>query len=162
VVFRQSCVYGSHQYGNEDQGWVAHFLHSAVRGQALTIYGDGYQVRDLLDVRDLNHLYWLSLERIDDAAGQIFNVGGGPENARSVIEVLHAIEALLQTDAHYDHAGWRQGDQLFYVSDVSKAERVLGWRPEVAFEAGLEDLVSWVRADQAAGRRSSSRAVGPG
>jgi len=150
VVFRQSCIYSAHQYGNEDQGWVAHFLHSVIRGAPLTIYGDGFQVRDLLDVRDLNRLYAHTLERIGRAAGQVFNVGGGPDNARSVIEVLHAIESSLGTDARYDYAGWRQGDQLFYVSDVGQADRVLGWRPQIPFETGLEHLVEWARAERAA------------
>ncbi|TME96961.1 MAG: NAD-dependent epimerase/dehydratase family protein, partial [Chloroflexi bacterium] len=71
VVLRQSCIYGAHQYGTEDQGWVAHFVHSILKDRPLTIYGDGTQVRDLLDARDLSRLYQLVIERIDDARGEI-------------------------------------------------------------------------------------------
>ena len=149
VVLRQSCIYGAHQYGNEDQGWVAHFAHAVARRQPITIYGDGRQVRDLLDVRDLCHLYRLCIEAPEHCAGRIFNVGGGPANARSVIEVLHAIEALLETDAHYTFADWRPGDQVFYVSDIEQAGRVMGWHPEIRFERGLEDLARWVMSEQA-------------
>ena len=148
VVFRMSCIYGPHQFGNEDQGWVAHFVHAVQGGQPITIYGDGGQVRDLLDVRDLCRLYSLALAGIDHCAGEIFNIGGGPSNARSVIEVLTAIEQRLETDAHYGFSRWRPGDQVYYVSDLARVGQRLGWRPEVGFEAGLEHLIAWVRNEK--------------
>jgi CDP-paratose 2-epimerase len=154
VVLRQSCIYGAHQYGNEDQGWVAHFVYSMLDQQPITIFGDGFQVRDLLDVRDLCRLYMACLANFDAVNGQVFNVGGGPENARSVIEVLHSIEQLMETDAHYTHDDWRPGDQLFYVSDIARLQESLGWRPQFPFEEGLEHLVAWVRAERAAAGRS--------
>lgn len=147
VVFRQSCIYGPHQYGNEDQGWVAHFMHAVAKNQPITIYGDGRQVRDLLDVRDLCDLYGRALTKIDACAGEVFNVGGGPDNARSVVEVLHQVEAMFETDARYTHADWREGDQPYYVSDVSKAERVLGWRPRIDAQRGLDELGKWISED---------------
>ena len=52
VTFRMSCIYGLHQYGNEDQGWVAHFIISSVLNRPLVIYGDGKQVRDVLFIDD--------------------------------------------------------------------------------------------------------------
>lgn len=145
VVFRQSCVYGAHQYGNEDQGWVAHFVHSLVAGRPITIYGDGRQVRDLLDVRDLCRLYELALDGIDRCTGQVFNIGGGHGNTRSVLEVVLDIERLLESDAHYSFSDWRQGDQPYYVSDLTWAREVLGWAPSVPFAQGLDDLVEWAR-----------------
>lgn len=148
VVLRQSCVYGEHQFGNEDQGWVAHFAHAVVQRRPITIYGDGHQVRDLLDVRDLSDLYELCIERIDDCSGRIFNVGGGPENSRSVLSVLQSIEAEVGNASAYTFSDWRPGDQPYYVSDVSLAREVLGWRPRVDFDQGLHDLVSWVNSLQ--------------
>jgi CDP-paratose 2-epimerase len=150
VVLRQSCVYGAHQYGNEDQGWVAHFVHSVLDQRPITIFGDGFQVRDLLDVRDLCRLYLACLANFERVNGQVFNVGGGPDNARSVIEVLHGIEQLMETDANYTYDDWRPGDQLYYVSDIARLEQSIGWRPAVPFEKGLEHLVAWVRAERAA------------
>jgi CDP-paratose 2-epimerase len=144
VVFRMSCIYGVHQNGTEDQGWVAHFMHSVARRRPLTIYGDGHQVRDLLDVRDLCRLYELAFERIDDCAGGAFNVGGGPANARSVLQVLETAQALLETPATYSFSEWREGDQQYYVSDVSGVEAALGWKPQIGADAGMEQLARWV------------------
>jgi CDP-paratose 2-epimerase len=145
VVLRQSCIYGAHQYGTEDQGWVAHFVHSILNGRALTIYGDGTQVRDLLDARDLSRLYKAVIDRIDETGGEIYNVGGGPENARNLLEVIAQIGDLTGREPRYSFADWREGDQEFYVSDVSKANERLGWRPEIDFDRGLRDLIDWAK-----------------
>jgi|SRR5581483_3469291 len=145
VVLRQSCIYGAHQYGTEDQGWVAHFVHSILNDRPLTIYGDGKQVRDLLDARDLSRLYETAIERIDATKGEIYNVGGGPSNQRNLLEVIERIGKLTGREPSYSFADWREGDQEFYVSDVSKAKEQLGWEPEVAFDDGLRDLITWAR-----------------
>src|SRR2546423_10921009 len=146
VVLRQSCIYGAHQYGTEDQGWVAHFVHSILKDRPLTIYGDGTQVRDLLDARDLSRLYMLAIDQIDKTRGQIYNVGGGPENQRNLLEVIDQIGELTGKKPQFTFAGWREGDQKFYVSDVTKAKRDLGWEPRVAFDRGLRDLISWAES----------------
>jgi CDP-paratose 2-epimerase len=143
VVLRQSCIYGAHQYGTEDQGWVAHFVHSILNRRPLTIYGDGKQVRDLLDVRDLCALYSTVIEKIDATRGEIYNVGGGPPNQRNLLEVIDQIGELTNNKPQYSFADWREGDQTFYVSDITKAKKDLGWEPRVAFDIGLRDLVAW-------------------
>lgn len=143
VVLRQSCIYGAHQYGTEDQGWVAHFVHSILKGRPLTIYGDGTQVRDLLDARDLSVLYATVIESIDRTRGEIYNVGGGPENQRNLLEVIGQISELTGKKPQYGFADWREGDQAYYVSDISKASAELGWTPAIDFELGLKDLLRW-------------------
>jgi len=143
VVLRQGCIYGAHQYGTEDQGWVAHFVHSILKDRPLTIYGDGTQVRDLLDARDLSRLYMLAIDKIDKTRGQIYNVGGGPKNQRNLLEVIEHIGRLTEKKPSYSFAEWREGDQAFYVSDISKAREQLGWEPGISFDQGLQDLVSW-------------------
>ena len=143
VVLRQSCIYGAHQYGTEDQGWVAHFVHSILNGRPLTIYGDGLQVRDLLDARDLCALYSIAIDNIDKTRGEIYNVGGGPENQRNLIEVIDQIGELTRTTPKYTFADWREGDQSFYVSDISKAKSVLEWEPRIPFGRGLKELIAW-------------------
>src|SRR5881296_1385211 len=143
VVLRQSCIYGAHQYGTEDQGWVAHFVHSILKDRPLTIYGDGTQVRDLLDARDLSRLYELVIERIDDARGEIYNAGGGPENQRNLLQVIEHIGLLTEKKPAYTFADWREGDQAYYVSDISKLRERLGWEPRIGFDQGLRDLVRW-------------------
>ena len=146
VVLRQSCIYGAHQYGTEDQGWVAHFVHSILNERPLTIYGDGTQVRDLLDARDLCALYARVIDMIAITRGEVYNVGGGPENQRNLHEVIDQIGELTGKKPRFTYAEWREGDQKYYVSDVTKAERDLGWKPEIDFERGLRELISWAQS----------------
>jgi CDP-paratose 2-epimerase len=143
VVLRQSCIYGAHQYGTEDQGWVAHFVHSILNNRPLTIYGDGKQVRDLLDARDLSALYATVIEGIDKTRGEIYNVGGGPPNQRNLLEVIDQIGELTNKAPKYTFTDWREGDQAYYVSDISKAKEDLAWEPKVPFDRGLIDLIDW-------------------
>jgi CDP-paratose 2-epimerase len=149
VVLRQSCIYGAHQYGTEDQGWVAHFVHSILNDAPLTIYGDGTQVRDLLDARDLSALYEVVINNIDKTRGEIYNVGGGPPNQRNLLEVIGQIGKLTGTRPQYTFADWREGDQTYYVSDISKAKQHLGWEPAIPFHRGLEELIAWARTARA-------------
>jgi len=146
VVLRQSCIYGAHQYGTEDQGWVAHFVHSILNKRALTIYGDGTQVRDLLDARDLSVLYLAAINNIERTRGEVYNVGGGPPNQRNLIEVIDQIGELTNIKPSYSFSDWREGDQTYYVSDIAKAKQELGWEPKINFERGLQELIAWARA----------------
>ena len=146
VVLRQSCIYGAHQYGTEDQGWVAHFVHSILKDRPLTIYGDGTQVRDLLDARDLSALYATVIDKIGIARGEIYNVGGGSENQRNLLEVIDQIGELTGRKPQFSFADWREGDQKYYVSDIEKARRDLGWEPKVDFDRGLRELIAWAES----------------
>jgi CDP-paratose 2-epimerase len=145
VVFRQSCIYGPRQFGVEDQGWVAWFIIAAVLGKPITIYGDGKQVRDVLYVEDLLDIYDTAVAQIDGVAGEIYNVGGGPENVLSIWqEVGPLLERLLGRRIEVAWDDWRPGDQRIYVSDIRKAGRELGWRPNVDVEEGIRRLYQWV------------------
>ncbi len=150
VVFRQSCVYGYRQFGVEDQGWVAWFVIAAVMGRPITIYGDGKQVRDLLFIDDLLDLYDRAVERIEVAAGQVYNVGGGPEHTMAVwAEFGPLLERLMGREIPVRYGDWRPGDQRIYVSDIGKARRELGWVPRIGVEEGVERLYRWVVDNQA-------------
>jgi CDP-paratose 2-epimerase len=150
VVFRQSCIYGPRQFGVEDQGWVAWFLIAAVTGRPITIYGDGKQVRDVLWVGDLLDLYERAIERIDVAAGQVYNVGGGPENTLSVWQELGPMLArLMGREVEVAWDDWRPGDQRIFVADIRKAEQELAWRPQTGKEEGVGRLYKWVAANRA-------------
>jgi CDP-paratose 2-epimerase len=145
VVFRMSCIYGPRQFGVEDQGWVAHFIISSILGRPITIYGDGKQVRDILYVDDLLAAFELAVDRIDVSAGQVYNVGGGPENTISVwAEFGPMIAELLGHRVGVVYDEWRPGDQPVYVSDTSKAQRELGWQPRTSARQGIEQLFQWV------------------
>jgi CDP-paratose 2-epimerase len=149
VVLRQSCIYGPRQFGVEDQGWVAWFVIAAVTGRQITIYGDGKQVRDVLWVDDLLDLYQSAVEHIDVAAGQIYNVGGGPQNVLAVWAGLGPmLKGLMGREIEVQWADWRPGDQRIFVADIRKAQRELGWKPKVGKEEGVRRLYEWVAANR--------------
>lgn len=151
VVFRQSCIYGTRQFGVEDQGWVAHFCISAAIDRPLTIYGDGKQVRDLLWVDDLMNAYDAALEKIDVAAGRIYNVGGGPDKTLSIwAEFEPLLREVGGCAPAVSLAEPRAGDQRVYVSDIRKAKAELGWEPRVGPREGVETLWKWIQANRSA------------
>ena len=144
AAFRMSCIYGTRQFGNEDQGWVAHFALSTLRDEPLTIFGDGKQVRDVLYVKDLIKAYDAFLSAPDGKSG-VYNVGGGPDNTTSLVEFLGLLEEKTnkRTDVSFDD--WREGDQKVYVSDISRARDELDWDPQVDFDEGMERFVYWYK-----------------
>lgn len=147
VVLRQSCIYGPRQFGNEDQGWVAHFAIQSHLGRTLTIYGDGKQVRDILYVDDLLRAFELAIENIEITRGQVYNIGGGSENALSLLELIRLLEGALGRKIHYNFDERRPGDQRVYISDISQAKRDFGWAPSISKEEGVQRLLSWVQAN---------------
>jgi len=144
-VFRMSCIYGTHQFGVEDQGWVAHFVISTVLNRPIKIYGSGKQVRDILWVGDLIQAFKLATQKIDLTAGQIYNVGGGLANTISIwIEFEKILEGLTGNAIPISYHDWRPGDQLIYVSDTTKISQTLGWKPTINPPQGIEKLFRWV------------------
>lgn len=149
VVFRQSCIYGPRQFGIEDQGWVAWFIIAAVLRRGITIYGDGKQVRDILFVDDLLNAYDLGIEKIDVAKGQVYNLGGGPENVMSVwAEFGPKLEKLIDDSIEVARGDWRPGDQRVFYANISKADKELGWKPMINVETGVQKLFDWVTANK--------------
>jgi CDP-paratose 2-epimerase len=144
VVFRMSCIYGPHQFGTEDQGWVAHFLIQAMEGLPITLYGDGRQVRDILFVEDLVDAFVLAKDNVETLSGQAFNIGGGPENTTSLLELMDAIAELEGTAPRVEWGDWRPGDQRYYVSDHTKFGAATGWKPSVSVAEGVRRLHSWL------------------
>jgi CDP-paratose 2-epimerase len=142
IVFRMSCIYGPHQCGSEDQGWVAHFVRQALAENPITIYGDGKQVRDLLFVDDLVAAMRLAEEHVDRTAGQAFNIGGGSANAASLLELISELRSAAP-DIRIHWGPERLADQRWYVSDISKAKMVFGWEPRVCVRSGLSALWKW-------------------
>jgi CDP-paratose 2-epimerase len=147
AVFRMSCLYGPHQFGHEDQGWVAHFVISALAGKPLTIYGDGCQMRDVLYVDDAVRAWLMALDRPADFAGRAFNLGGGPGNAISLLDLIAHIEEMTGRRMEYIFDAWRPGDQAWYVSDTRALEAATGWTPTVSVEDGLRRLADWLMSE---------------
>jgi CDP-paratose 2-epimerase len=146
AVLRMSCIYGPRQFGNEDQGWIAHFLLSALRGMPLTIYGDGCQVRDALYVADAVDAWLAVLDNIDAAKGHVFNLGGGPSNSVSLLELIDLITETTGSAVQHGFDDWRPGDQPWYVTDVSALAAATGWRPQTSLADGLQGLQGWLAA----------------
>lgn len=150
VVFRMSCIAGPRQFGNEDQGWVAHFIYSALQGKAISIYGDGHQVRDVLAVQDLLAAFAAAYENRATTAGQVYNIGGGPNNATSLLELLNSIERSLHVRTKYRFRPARPGDQPIYITDFSKFSKHANWRPEIRLSQTIDDISSWYNANRPA------------
>jgi CDP-paratose 2-epimerase len=148
VAFRQSCIYGTRQFGIEDQGWIAWFCLATLTGKPFTIFGDGKQVRDALWVGDLIDCYERALERVDQVAGLVVNVGGGPSNVLSLNELVSKLEARFERKLNPPYADWRPGDQRVFVADTRLAERLLGWSPRVSIHEGVDRLIDWVRENR--------------
>jgi CDP-paratose 2-epimerase len=144
-VLRMSCIYGQRQMGTEDQGWVAHFLIRAIEGEPITLYGDGHQVRDILDVSNAVEAYMQAWARIGQVSGRAFNLGGGPSNAVSLRELLGFMGELLGREVDVRFSDWRAGDQRYFVADTRAARAALGLSPAVPWKQGVARLADWLR-----------------
>jgi len=150
AVLRMSCIYGQRQMGTEDQGWVAHFLIRALEGRPITLYGDGCQVRDILDVSDAVDAYLGAWAQIDRIAGRAFNLGGGPENAVSLRELIARIGELVGHEVEVHHSDWRAGDQRYFVADTRALDAALGLGPKLDWREGVARLAAWLARDRTA------------
>jgi CDP-paratose 2-epimerase len=148
-VLRMSCIYGRLQMGTEDQGWVAHFAIRVLQGETITLFGDGQQVRDILDVEDAVNAYVGAWRRIEAVKGRAFNLGGGPANAVSLRTLIREIETLTGRQARLDVSDWRMGDQRWYVSDPRAIARALDMPAFKPWRRGLADLIAWLDAERA-------------
>jgi CDP-paratose 2-epimerase len=146
--FRQSCIYGIRQFGIEDQGWVAWFRIAALLDKPITLYGDGWQTRDVLNVADLTQAYEAAWNHRDAVSGQAFNIGGGPVNTLCLRDLLSFLEEELAITLSPRHGATRPGDQPVFVCDIRKAQELMGWAPRIGVEAGVKDLIRWVRQNR--------------
>ena len=160
AVLRMSCIYGQRQMGSEDQGWVAHFLIRALCGESVSIYGDGCQVRDVLDVGDAVDAYLATWRRIGQVRGQALNLGGGPANAVSLRQVLREISIITGRPIETSYGEWRAGDQRYYVSDTRRAQAALGLRAPRSWRAGIASLAGWLREERGLRPRDAARTAG--
>jgi CDP-paratose 2-epimerase len=155
-VMRMSCIYGQRQMGTEDQGWVAHFLIRALQGEPITIYGDGCQVRDVLDISDAVDAYAAAWKRIDAVQGRAFNLGGGPTNAISLRQLIRHIEEVIGRPVETIYSDWRAGDQRYYVSDTRLVTRELGLKPPISWLKGVAALAQWLQQERGLARPEAS------
>ena len=144
-----SCIAGPRQFGNEDQGWVAHFLYSVLQGRAITVFGDGFQVRDILHVADLIDAMLLACDHREAIRGEVFNLGGGLARAASVIDMLRECERRSGESLHLAYTEVRPGDQPLYISNTSKLELMAGWKPSRSLDDILQSIEGFWRENHA-------------
>jgi CDP-paratose 2-epimerase len=144
VVLRQSCIYGSNQFGIEDQGWVSWFSIASLFDKNITVYGNGKQVRDVLHVSDLIELYMSVIDNIEICSGKIYNVGGGIDNTLSLLELLDLLKTKLNKNIQYSFSDWRPGDQKIYISDIENIKKDIGWEPKINVIEGLNLMFDWI------------------
>lgn len=155
VVFRMSCIYGVRQFGTEDQGWVAHLMLKAFRGEQVTIFGNGKQVRDLLYVADLVRAFKAAARLAAQGESGVYNIGGGLANTLSIVELLEYLEQRLGRKIDVRFGSIRPGDQPIYISDTARARQKLDWQPEVSVRQGLDRLADWLgEVDKLLGRQA--------
>lgn len=148
VVFRQSCIYGPRQFGIEDQGWIAWFTIASMQNMPVTIFGDGKQVRDVLYIGDLAAAFDGAIRNIEHTAGQVYNIGGGPGNVLSLLQLVKILNRELPRPVRYSFDQWRPGDQHVFISDIRKAQRDFGWTPQVGVNQGVTELIKWTRQNE--------------
>ncbi len=148
IVFRQSCIYGPRQFGMEDQGWLAWFSIRALQEKPVTIYGDGKQVRDILFVEDLIEAYDAGVRNIATTTGRAYNIGGGPQNTLSLLELVDMLDRSFGRKLGCSFEDWRPGDQPVFVSDISRAKADFGWQPRVSVEEGVGRLLAWIKTNE--------------
>jgi CDP-paratose 2-epimerase len=149
-----SCIYGPHQFGTEDQGWVAHFVIQALKKSPLTLYGDGMQVRDVLYADDLVDAMLRAHDQIGQIKGEAFNIGGGPASTISLLELIDLIGDLLGKRPAYRLQPWRTADQHYYVSNTCKFQKATGWSPRIQVHDGVARLADWLSEFGTARRRA--------
>jgi CDP-paratose 2-epimerase len=159
VVLRMSCIYGPRQFGTEDQGWLAHFMLRAILDEPLTIYGDGLQVRDALHVSDAVNAWIAALNNIERIQGQVFNLGGGPSNSISLLELLDMIGEIRGVPPVVSFSQWRPGDQPWYVSRIDAIKSALGWEPRIPLREGIESLRLWLEQRFTSANKTTNKAV---
>jgi CDP-paratose 2-epimerase len=157
AVLRMSCIYGPRQFGTEDQGWLAHFMLRSILDEPLTIYGDGLQVRDALHVSDAVRAWIAVLDQIDRVRGQVFNLGGGADNAISLLELIDEIARMRGDAPSFSFDNWRPGDQPWYVSRIDALTLAIGWKPEMPLRQGLRSLLDWLENRFGRARTAPSR-----
>ncbi len=145
-VFRCSCIYGTRQFGFEDQGWVAWFIIATLFNKPITIYGNGKQVRDMLYVDDLVNAFNLFIN--SDLKRGLFNIGGGPLNTISLLEFLDELELLTGKRPKVNFSDWRPSDQKVYITDTLKLEKTLNWKIEIKVKDGIKKLTEWVKENE--------------
>ncbi len=142
IVLRQSCLYGPHQYGYMEQGWISWFMRANVKGLPIQVFGDGEQTRDILYIDDLIDFYELLLTH-EELQGNIYDIGGGKENIVSVNTIIKYIERTNKPFVKIEYTGERKADQKEYVTNLEPLQGI--WQPHTPHTEGLRLTFDWIK-----------------
>jgi CDP-paratose 2-epimerase len=143
--FRLTGIYGTRQLGGEDHGWVANFAIRSVLDWPVTIFGTGKQVRDIIYATDICEAFDAFYKT--RKAG-IYNIGGGKKTAISLLECIDIIDKINSSRPKVQFAPDRHGDLRYFICDISKARKELGWSPHIMPEEGIERLLTWIKENR--------------
>jgi CDP-paratose 2-epimerase len=141
VSFRQSTIYGPFQRPTSDQGWVVYMIDQILSGEPIHLNGIGKQVRDILYVEDLVDLLIKIPTIANFPFGKAFNVGGGLSNSLSILELFDLIRDYTGKTPEFTFGEERPGDQKYYVSDLTKINKVTGWKPFTSKFDGIQKVI---------------------
>ncbi|QQM45213.1 NAD-dependent epimerase/dehydratase family protein [Streptomyces liliifuscus] len=144
VILRPSTVYGPGQNGTSESGWVTWFLRAFWNRQQITIHGDGTQSRDILYIDDFTALLTDIVENFDAYQGRTYEVGGGPGNELSLLDLLHAWETDTGHRPDVLHDERLPGDLQRVVTDNTGISAVRGWKPTVPWIDGVRSTLDWI------------------
>jgi CDP-paratose 2-epimerase len=151
VINRFCNLAGAGQFGKSEQGWIAWWAVAFRFGLPLQYIGwGGKQVRDVLFAEDVCRLIEIEMERISQISGEVFNIGGGTRQTMSPMEATELLRRKTGSDVAVSvTAEARKADLGIFITDIRKAERVLGWKPRVGIEEGFDRIIAWVRENEA-------------
>lgn len=145
VCLRLGNVYGPRQDPHGEAGVIAIFCGRILEGRPLTVFGDGEQTRDYVYVRDVAAATYLAatkaLPAVDRVDARAFNIGTGI--GTPVNELARILLRVSDASVPIEYAPPRPGEQQHSFLNVAKAAEVLGWKPSVSLEAGLNESFKW-------------------
>jgi UDP-glucose 4-epimerase len=153
TCFRMYNVYGPRQsVDNPYQGVLGIFLGNVLRGEPITIYGDGIQSRDFVYIDDVVEA-WVGALSNPASYGGVFNLGSGRQTAINDLARLVVETVAGRRDYPIVHEPTRPGELRSVQADITRAREVLGWEPRVSFERGLAETAAWAARSYVAVKR---------
>lgn len=143
--FRLTGIYGTRQFGGEDHGWVANFSIRSIFDWPLTIFGTGKQVRDIVYATDVCEAFDAFYKTRRPG---VYNIGGGYRTAISLLECIDILEEINGKRPNVKFGPDRHGDLRYFICNIDKANKELGWAPRVMPQEGIARLIDWIKENR--------------
>ncbi|MFH1671427.1 MAG: NAD-dependent epimerase/dehydratase family protein [Candidatus Portnoybacteria bacterium] len=140
IILRPGNIYGPRQYKGGEGAVIAVFTYNNINNKKSIIYGDGLQTRDYVYVDDVVNV---ALIAIKSNIQGVFNISNG--RALNIFDLIKVIEKVTNRKFKYEHQSSRSGEVKNSVLDISKAKKVLRWKPTTALEKGIKETINWAK-----------------